>query len=206
MSKTKISLGVLALLILGFFLYQSRVSKTDHKADAPLSQSDTDTQSQVTQPQVGSELQSEPQSEAQPSESLEDEITEDLKKREQNQQSDEKKEFVQLLDEVKSDLPTKEQLKQLEAKDVHQTPEIVLKGAVGVGRVAQALSDNPTLVPEGLQFYRECAENENNAVAIRAECFSSHEELLKKHKLKVESLEKSPRINERIKRLVKASQ
>lgn len=188
MTKKKIFVvGLFAVLVVGIIVYD-RGQKQD--------------QAQKTQAEAPQLADAD---DADPGTNSVNEAINEIETKEKAQLDEEKKRFAQLTEEAKADLPTREQLSQLNAKEVHQTPEVVLQGAVSVGRVAQALSDNQMLVSDGLKFYRECAENEANAVAIRAECFSSHEDLLKKHHLKDESLEKDSLVSEQVKKLVRES-
>ena len=112
-------------------------------------------------------------------------------------------EFQKKASEVRQLIPTQEQLQKLTPEEVHFTPKLIQKAALGLGELAQLISDKPELAPEAIKFYRECAETDGNPVAIRASCFASHEQLINKYHLHEESLDVDERIDETVKNLAK---
>lgn len=111
--------------------------------------------------------------------------------------------FCQLVEAAQSNMPKKKDLQALPDEQVHYTPELIQRAALSVGQIAQAIADNKELVPEGLKFYRDCAEFEDSPNSIRASCYFNHEELIKKFNLKDPSLENDSKISDRVRALAK---
>jgi hypothetical protein len=111
--------------------------------------------------------------------------------------------FREKAEQTMQGLPTQADLQKLSPAQVHYTPEIIKKAALDVADLAQNIDDNPKLAPQGLQFYRKCAEKADAPKSVRANCYAEHEDLLNKSGLGDESLEKDEKISDDIKALAK---
>ena len=94
-----------------------------------------------------------------------------------NEGEEVRQDFSNLRQEVFQSMPTKEQLAKLSGEEVHFTPQVMLKAAVELGKIAQAVADHPGLAPEALEFYKQCAEKEISPNSLRASCYAEFEKL-----------------------------
>lgn len=81
-------------------------------------------------------------------------------------------EFAQFLRETAQKLPTKDQAKGLDARDTHGHPAILTQAAAEFGEIAERLERDPSLRPQGLEFYQQCALNAELFRSVRALCFN----------------------------------
>jgi hypothetical protein len=79
-------------------------------------------------------------------------------------------EFQQIIAKTLAAIPSKSDLKNLTNEQVHFTPESVQNAAIAIGNLSQAVHDNPEYLSEALEFYRSCAENQNNPDSVAATC------------------------------------
>jgi hypothetical protein len=114
-----------------------------------------------------------------------------------------KKQFQKLIEGVERNLPTQMDLQKMSPEEAHGPPLLIQKAALQIGEIAQAISENHELVPQGLQFYQNCAENANRPNSIRAACFTNHEDLIKEYALGAESLANDPQVSDHVKDLAK---
>jgi hypothetical protein len=114
--------------------------------------------------------------------------------------------FRQMAEEAKKSIPLKKDLQSMTAKEVHMTPASIQVAAIKIGELAQAIHDDPRLAPEGLSFYRECAESDDYPNSVRASCLVNHGDLLKSSNLKAQSLEQDPKIPSHVRELAKTIQ
>ena len=77
-------------------------------------------------------------------------------------------------------IPTRGDLAALPASSTHFTPKTVIEAADQVGRVSEMIQAHPELAAKGLEFYRQCAENEASAESIRVTCASEFKTLQKR--------------------------
>ncbi len=96
-------------------------------------------------------------------------------------------EFAQKADSVQGTLPTTAQLRALSAEEVHRTPKLLVRAAVEIGDLGDAIEKNPALAPQGLAFYEKCAKRAELATAVRATCLANQRDLARE--LKVEANE-----------------
>lgn len=80
-------------------------------------------------------------------------------------------EFRALLLSVRAALPRKEALQKLDESEIHGTPEPIVEAGRQLGRVAQALADDPSHAREAFGFYESCAGTHDFADSVRALCF-----------------------------------
>lgn len=80
-------------------------------------------------------------------------------------------EFRALLVSVRSSLPRKETLQGMSEVDTHSAPEPIIEAGRQLGRVSQALADDPSHAREAFAFYENCAGTLDYADSVRALCF-----------------------------------
>jgi hypothetical protein len=120
---------------------------------------------------------------------------------EANQINEAQMQFQGLVKEVNQLIPTQRELQNLSEQQAHFTPKVIVNASLGIGRIAQAISDNPNLTEDGKKFYRACAENEESPNSIRAACYFNYEEILKKTGSHDPSLKADPKISDNVKSL-----
>ncbi|MGZ3695970.1 MAG: hypothetical protein ACXWQO_17945 [Bdellovibrionota bacterium] len=89
-------------------------------------------------------------------------------------------EFRALGAEVMKSLPTKQDLRKLRDDEAHGTPPALISAGVELGKIAEAVSNEPELELEAVTLYRECAVSPQHPDSIRALCFSNYKRLAKK--------------------------
>lgn len=67
-------------------------------------------------------------------------------------------------------LAKKAQMKTKTETELHHTPIEVVESARRIGAVAEVLEQNPSLIPEALPFFTECAGDHEGMPATRALC------------------------------------
>lgn len=70
------------------------------------------------------------------------------------------------------DLPTLSSLKNLSDEEAHHTSEFITEGAKIIGEAQEAASIDPTRREATLEFFLNCAINEDIVPAIRALCWN----------------------------------
>jgi hypothetical protein len=83
-----------------------------------------------------------------------------------------KNEFRDFTDRLLRELPKTKDLQSLPAQDAHSTPPAIREAAVQLGQVAELLSKNPELKPEGLDFYEKCSLTQDYPNSVRALCLN----------------------------------
>jgi hypothetical protein len=86
-------------------------------------------------------------------------------------------ELQRMMSEVEKSLSAKAQLKKLTTEQVHHTPEMIRAAGLQLGRIADALSRDPSLAPDAVPFYEKCAKNEGYPNTVRALCWSDYERI-----------------------------
>lgn len=89
-------------------------------------------------------------------------------------------EFRALGAEVMKALPTKADLKKLTDEEAHGTPAPIITAGVELGKIAEAIADDPALEAEAITLYRECAASPQHPDSVRALCYSNYKRLAKK--------------------------
>jgi hypothetical protein len=83
-----------------------------------------------------------------------------------------REQFVELTERTLRELPTAEDFKNLTEDEAHHYPEPLARAGGPLGRIAQAVHDQPSLRPQAERFYSECARAEALVVPVRALCYS----------------------------------
>lgn len=81
-------------------------------------------------------------------------------------------EFRGYLHKLHDSLPAKDKLPALKAEEVHGTPKVVVQAGIELGKVAEKIQEMPSLRPDALEFYKDCALDPQVFRSIRALCFS----------------------------------
>lgn len=89
-------------------------------------------------------------------------------------------EFRVLAQQVSKSLPTKQDLKKISPEDAHLSPSPVLAAGESLGRIAEAVYNEPTLGEEAMVFYLDCANAPMYPDSVRALCYSNYKSLAKK--------------------------
>lgn len=80
--------------------------------------------------------------------------------------------FNDLIHKTLNELPTAASLRDLSEEETHDTPETVSEAGTQLGRIAQAVHDNPALAPAAADFYSRCARQAEVLTSVRALCYS----------------------------------
>jgi hypothetical protein len=112
-----------------------------------------------------------------------------------------KEQFQNKIDNTKKNIPTKAILQQLPEEKVHFTPDEIRTAAVQIGELAQSIHDDPSLRPQGVRFYKECAESSDHPTSIRASCLKNYDDLINLDPKLGPSLDNSPKISEQVVKL-----
>lgn len=89
-------------------------------------------------------------------------------------------EFRQIGAEVMKSLPTKNDLQNLDSAQAHGTPPPIVTAGLALGKLAEAIGDDPALEAEAVTLYRECAASPQHPDSVRALCFSNYKRLTRK--------------------------
>jgi hypothetical protein len=89
-------------------------------------------------------------------------------------------EFRALGAAVMQALPTKADLRKLSDAEAHETPAPIITAGIELGKIAQAVADDPALEAEAITLYRECAVSPQHPDSVRALCYSDYKRLAKK--------------------------
>ncbi len=79
-------------------------------------------------------------------------------------------EFQRLTSETLERLPRVEEMRKNAQGDAHFSPPDLLAASPSLGRIATSLRENPELIPQGIEFYRDCARREGTLTAVRVLC------------------------------------
>lgn len=79
-------------------------------------------------------------------------------------------EFQDDLDREFKKLPTIDDLQQLTEEEVHYTPEVIKEAGGVIGRIHDEAENDPTKRVAAMQFFKQCAEDQQMVPAIRAVC------------------------------------
>jgi hypothetical protein len=82
----------------------------------------------------------------------------------------EQTEFQKKADSAQESLPTSEKIQALSPEEVHNTPQPLIDASLQIGELAEAISRNPALGAQGMDFYGKCARRGELAVSVRAHC------------------------------------
>jgi hypothetical protein len=88
-----------------------------------------------------------------------------------------KKDFAEFLSASQKRLPTKKQAQKLTAKEVHGHPAILNESAVDFGELAEKIEKTPSLKPQALDYYQNCAMDAELFSSVRALCFNRAQRL-----------------------------
>jgi hypothetical protein len=80
--------------------------------------------------------------------------------------------FAELCHQILKDLPTAANIRGLTDEEVHDTPEPIAVAGTQLGRIAQAVHDNPSLARAANDFYGRCAHQNEVLTPVRALCYS----------------------------------
>ncbi|NDD91834.1 hypothetical protein EBZ37_07090 [bacterium] len=84
-------------------------------------------------------------------------------------------EFKKLTQTTLNSLVQQEELRKLSTEELHTFPQILLKSAVELGKIAEKITKDPSLVPEAIEFYSRCAGAREIAQSIRALCLARYQ-------------------------------
>ncbi len=86
--------------------------------------------------------------------------------------------FDQLVHRAKASIPTVRELRSLTEEEVHTTPKALIKAGAVIGDLAQAMKDDASLIPQGIEFYKSCAFEGDYPTPVRALCYSRARRLM----------------------------
>jgi hypothetical protein len=66
-------------------------------------------------------------------------------------------------------------LQHLPQKEVHHTPTSVIQAANHLGDLTDYVEQHPETASKAVEFYRDCAMNQEFPLSIRAVCFSDYQ-------------------------------
>ncbi|MGE3262579.1 MAG: hypothetical protein AB7K68_12430 [Bacteriovoracia bacterium] len=89
-------------------------------------------------------------------------------------------EFRALGAEVMKALPNKNDLQRLREAETHGTPPALIAAGIQLGKIAEAVANEPALEAEGITLYRECAASPQHPDSVRALCYSNYKRLSEK--------------------------
>ncbi len=98
---------------------------------------------------------------------------------EPNPQLIEPVDFGQRLEKAQASLPTLDKVRALPSEEKHGTPKALIEAGAEIGDIAEAIEKNPTLAPQGMEFYGKCVKRNDLATAVRAVCLSGLRALAK---------------------------
>lgn len=85
--------------------------------------------------------------------------------------------FQQTLEKTQAALPTREQISKLKPSEQHKTPVALINAGTEIGKVAEAIEKDPSLAPQGIDFYGKCARRSELSTSIRALCLGNLRDL-----------------------------
>lgn len=89
-------------------------------------------------------------------------------------------EFQKKLDAAQENFPTSDKIAALPDEQVHDTPRPLVDAGFQIGEIAEAITKNPALGAQGMEFYGKCARRAELAVSVRAHCLHNLRELGKR--------------------------
>ena len=84
--------------------------------------------------------------------------------------------FQHLVNETLASLPNLEQLQNEKDNDFHHAPIELSKAGALLGEISQELINNPRLITQGIQFFKDCAQREEFLSSVRAVCLRDLQE------------------------------
>ncbi len=78
--------------------------------------------------------------------------------------------FQRLTEEALDRLPRNPQFKGKSADELHFTPSAIMEMGPTLARIGDSLRAHPDLVPQGIEFYENCAQNPEVVAALRTIC------------------------------------
>ncbi len=110
-----------------------------------------------------------------------------------SQATEEKKlQFEKLVAKARATIPTVKELRALSEEELHTTPKSMVQAGIVIGDLAQAMKDDPSLVPQGIAFYQSCLFNDEYPTPIRALCYARATSHLKERGEKLENESQVP--------------
>jgi hypothetical protein len=82
-----------------------------------------------------------------------------------------------LMIEAEKAIPSRAELRKLTSEEVHETPATIRAAGFSLGRVAEAVSREPSLAADAFPFYEKCARNVDYPSSVRALCYSDYERI-----------------------------
>lgn len=79
-------------------------------------------------------------------------------------------EFQDVLDREFKKLPTIDDIQGLTEEEVHYTPEVIKEAGGVIGRIHDEAENDPAKRVAAMQFFKQCAEDQQMVPAIRAVC------------------------------------
>ena len=76
------------------------------------------------------------------------------------------------LNDYLKELPTMGELKNLSEEEVHHTPAMIKEGGAILGKIHAEAEKNPERREDTLNFFKECAEDEDVVTTLRAVCWN----------------------------------
>jgi hypothetical protein len=73
---------------------------------------------------------------------------------------------------ILNELPTTEDIKNLPPEQTHHTPDIIMSAGKNLGGALEKAEQNPERRQGTLQFFLQCAEDENIVPQVRALCWN----------------------------------
>lgn len=89
-----------------------------------------------------------------------------------NSQNIKSSDYEKTLQKILNNLPRKSNLKSLDSSETHGTPKIIFHSAEKIAQIVDHLDNHPENKKIALQFFIECAKQEDIALSIRATCLS----------------------------------
>jgi hypothetical protein len=85
--------------------------------------------------------------------------------------------FEATLQKTQAGLPTREQIAKLKPSEQHKTPVALFEAGTEIGKVAEAIEKDPSLAPQGIDFYGKCARRKELSTSVRALCLGNLRDL-----------------------------
>jgi|GEM_PF-6139598 len=104
--------------------------------------------------------------------------------------------FQQTLEKTQAGLPTRADISKLKPSEQHKTPAALFAAGTEIGKVAEAIEKDPTLAPQGIQFYGTCARRSELSTSVRALCLGNLRDLAKASGAPVDEEGVSPEIRQ----------
>ena len=83
--------------------------------------------------------------------------------------------FSALTQRTLKSLVTQQDLRKLSEAELHTTPRVLLMSGLALGKIAEAIAQDPSLVPQAIEFYTDCAVSGDIAQTVRALCLARYQ-------------------------------